>query len=47
MKPPSVWDKSFRYTPSDKTDIRLTFERIRQELKEKLEKQVTPIKRQA
>jgi hypothetical protein len=30
----SVWDKDFCYTPSDSTDIRETFERVKREREE-------------
>ncbi len=33
-KPPSIFDRSFRYQPSFSTDIRKTFERIRRERQE-------------
>ena len=45
-----ILDKSFRYVPSDKTDIRKTFARVRAELKRAAEERavkVQPIKRSA
>lgn len=46
VKPPiSLLDKRFVYTPSHATEIRRTFERIRRELREQKQANVTPIKR--
>ncbi len=36
---PSLLDRSFKYTPSGKTDIRKTFARIKKEMQEKHEQQ--------
>lgn len=39
MKPPKrLTDPDFRYTPSNNTDIRKTFARIRREMKQEKEK---------
>lgn len=38
-----IFDKDFKYTPSDKTDIRKTFARIRREQQKKAESKPIPI----
>ena len=41
----SILDPSFRYSPSHATDIRKTFERVREELKRAAaERRVVPLK---
>ncbi len=42
----SILDRSFRYVPSHATDVRKTFERIRQEREAALPHGVVPIKRE-
>jgi hypothetical protein len=32
MKPPSILDPNFKYTPANSTDLRKTFARIRREI---------------
>lgn len=46
MKPAkSILDPAFRYRPSHATDIRKTFERVRQQLTEAQGQKVVPIER--
>ena len=40
-----ITDKSFRYVPSNETDLKKTFERIRKELKKEAESKVRPIRK--
>lgn len=49
MKPPSVWDKTFRYVPAAATDIAKTFARERARLKKLAEEKpqnVMPLKKE-
>ena len=41
----SILDPGFRYRPSHATDIRKTFERIRQELEQARAEKVVPLKK--
>ena len=41
----SILDPAFRYRPSHATDIRKTFERIRQELEQARAQKVVPLKK--
>lgn len=49
MKPKTLLDPDFKYVPSNKTDLRKTFARIRRELalqKQEDKPTVVPIKRE-
>jgi hypothetical protein len=39
----SILDRSFKYIPSHETDVRKTFERLRQEHEKAIERKVLPL----
>lgn len=46
MKPAkSILDRGFQYRPSHATDIRMTFERARQDLERQRAQRVVPLKK--